>query len=386
MLQIGIISKIMKSVESIFLDYESKTDPFSEAEISDRLRQLAEQQPKINEEFAFRAESLAFLFAKNAGINNYYGPYFRCKHDDGSVFENPSISVLTPEVLEYWQDRCKYAQHPALRLRYSDLVWDLTKSVTGSGADVKFAQEAVDQTIALCSRAIPFKFPAVEGKIALARGLNIAMQISDIQRITALINKIIDFESLYAVDQQLGTWGFSYDLLVDDKKVSKLLSTEQTNLIIERLKERFVRLKSASNNIFGLHQAAERLADYYLNKHIPRQPQQIEEVLSVYGEEVLVAAKKVSPMVAEAWLREALHIFQRFGLGKSFKQKILRAIQELPPEDLHIVEAKTTISAAEYQKYAEEFVKGSLSSALETMAISFLPQKRASCAHRSGAV
>ena len=154
----------MKSVESIFLEYESKTDPFSEAEISDRLRQLAEQQPKINEEFVFRAESLAFLFAKNAGINNYYGPYFKCKHDDGSVFENPSISDLTPEILEYWQDRCKHAQHPALRLRYSDLVWDLTKSVTGSGADVKFAQEAVDQTIALCSRAIPFKFPAVEGK------------------------------------------------------------------------------------------------------------------------------------------------------------------------------------------------------------------------------
>ncbi len=149
----------MDCVTLIIEEYESKQDPFNEAEISDRLRQLAEKQPEIKEENAFRGESLAFHFSENAGVDSYYGPFFRSQREDGFIYESPSISEVNEDILKYWQGRSQQVQHPLLRLRYSDLVWDLTKLAIGSRADIKFAREAVDQTIALCSRSTPFKFP-----------------------------------------------------------------------------------------------------------------------------------------------------------------------------------------------------------------------------------
>ena len=68
--------------------------------------------------------------------------------------------------------------------------------------------------------------------------------------------------------------------------------------------------------------------------------------------------KKYHRCFGDFWLREALPVWERFGLGQSTQtENFEKTMQELPPEDLHMVEAKTTISAAEYQKFAEEFVK-----------------------------
>lgn len=364
----------MDDLSELLKKYELQQEPFNAAEISDQLRYLAEKNPSLREESAFQAESLAFNFAEGAGETSYYGPFFRGCLEDGTLIENPSISSVNEDILEYWRKRSQQAQHPFFRLRYADLVWDLTKLAIATKPEVKFAREVVDQTIALCERAKPFKYPSVEGKFKLSRALNVALQVSDIDCINRVIDEIIKFEDLYAEDEKLGSWGFSYDLLIADKKVFKFLAADIIQHIIEKLEKRFDRLKDLKIDVYASNHAVERICDYYINRHVPQDRNQVKKFISIYTERVLQSAKHVHAMVAESWLRELLKIYHKFGLDKTYQTRVLRAIQELPPANLHAIEASTKIPAHQYNKYVETFLGSSLTDALRKIGSSFFPR------------
>jgi hypothetical protein len=79
------------------------------------------------------SELLAFAFNENHsnqydGWGTYYGPMMSFPVANGARHESPSLSEVTPAVIDYWTRRSREAGHPCLRVRYADLVWDLNSS------------------------------------------------------------------------------------------------------------------------------------------------------------------------------------------------------------------------------------------------------------------
>jgi len=126
---------------------DAQEEATSEAATSDRLRQFRSDLEKqgLDESLILQAESMAFGFAENypdetTGWGTYYGPMMVMKDEKGQWKEAPSIQLVTPEMIEYWARRSEEAKNPLFRARYADLVWDFSKKITGTSADVKYAQ------------------------------------------------------------------------------------------------------------------------------------------------------------------------------------------------------------------------------------------------------
>jgi hypothetical protein len=95
-----------------------------------------------------------------------YGPLTTQEREDGTSAHNPDRSQLTPEMIQIWEQRARKSQHPYLRHRYAEQVWDLKKLVTGERAAVEFAHLAIDGLIArqcFVNPALASSGPSLDG-------------------------------------------------------------------------------------------------------------------------------------------------------------------------------------------------------------------------------
>ena len=80
-----------------------------------------------------RYESLAFNFSENSSDrhwNLYYGPQFTfIKNDTKEELCIPSLNDITPEIIEYWENRAQVVKNPLLKMRYTGLVFVFKKKL-----------------------------------------------------------------------------------------------------------------------------------------------------------------------------------------------------------------------------------------------------------------
>lgn len=353
--------------------------PLSEAAVSDSIRQLGEKSGKTkdNRALTFRAEAMAFAFTpdypnERTGWGTYYGPMLVFGNERGEITESPSIQMVTPEMLEYWEKRSATAKHPVLSCRYADLVWDFSKRIAGHGPSIAMAHFVIEASIEIARSDLAEH--QVETVRKLERALSLALSISDSSRMEQVRDEMILYEEKISEDDKPGWWGFSYDNLIDNKKVR--LTKDQEKRIIVDLEERLARLCKSDGTTEANHHAAEqaavRLAKYY--RKTSRQ-EDVRRVLLLWGGAVEAAASSAAAMVGSSWLKQVYDTYYANGM-KSDADRLDDLIRELGQKavgEMQTISTEISIPSDRLEQFTDEITAGPLHDALTRIAWQFLP-------------
>jgi len=270
------MKNLIDLVEDTLERYDKLKEPFHEIKICDDLREIKKTDLESNEdeEFVYRAEYLAFSIVGNYADSDtkwtdYYGPTMTGYDKDGNFYESPSRELINHKILNYWAERTIRVKNPYLKLRYSDLVWDLTKFITNNNPDIQYANIAINSIIEIINNNL-YVLDSQDTLLKLNRALNLAIRINNQDKISQLIIIIIDFEdkiSIHENELKAGLWGFSFDYLIENPKV--VLTSKQENKIIQDLEQRLNRLSDRSNDVLSPYTCQSisiRLAKYYRKK------------------------------------------------------------------------------------------------------------------------
>ncbi len=362
-----------KEIREFLNQLESLSGQVSEHEISERIKNFVKERFEQNPPNILLWEQMAFDFTENypeskSGWGIYFGPMFVLPNKEEKVVEYPSIHKITSEIISYWEKRAKESNHPIFKARYSNLVWDFSEKIKGEKPHYSIAQIFVDSAIEIAEKDL-HKYPTDVIK-KLERGLSLALTINDKERINELKDTIIRYEEKIAEDDKPGLWGFSYRLLVKNRRIQ--LTQKEEEKIITDLEDRFERLLKG-NNHFAAKEAALLLIDYYKNIESSK----VKNILLKLGSVIQKSADQVSSLVGSAWLEELYHLYLQFGLKKE-ANKILIKIKEVYkniPSEMKKIEAKVEIPKDEIDKFINNLIEGDLKTALQKVAIYYIPEK-----------
>lgn len=366
-------------IKSVLYQFENEKEPFYEHNISDAIRKLRDKDDKSEPTMEWLAEYMAFDFFEDSSEQGsvwgtYFGPMMSFKNEDGTVSEFPSISRVTPEMLDYWADRAKEAKNPILKARYAALVWDFSREVTNKSADIGMAHVCIDSIIEM-AKSLCHKYECdVIKKMKYA--VKLAISINDKTRLNQLRDTIIDFEDRVADDTKRGLWGFSFDTLLMNKKVQ--LDDCQKAKIVNTNEERLESVSDFDNKEsfepFAAESVATRLAQYYRSQN---QLDDVKRVLLKYGSAFVKASEEASGFLAIAWLQRVESVYRDFGL-KNEAAQMLNVIQQRGPDaekDMKQITVETKISHEEMENYVEAMVDGDINVAMSKIAFHYIPKR-----------
>jgi len=361
------IRKFLQQLESI-------SKPLSEHEISDKIKQFIKEKFSQNPPEILLWEQIAFDFTENypsnrSGWGTYFGPRAVFQDKERKIVEYPSIHKVTTVTISYWEKRARESNHPVFKARYANIVWDFTEKINKERPHYSIAQIYADSVIEIAEKDLHKYNVDVIKK--LERALSLVLSINDKDRINKLTDTIINYEEKIAEDDKPGLWGFSYELLIKNKKIQ--LDKRDEQKIINGLEDRFERLLKTYDH-FATKRAAILLADYYSRSG---NKEKVGSVLLELGKLIQKNAEKASALVGSAWLEELYHLYLQYGL-KNEANKILSEIKELGKKsksELKKIEASTKIPKDELQNYVDWLTDGDLRTVLKKIAVNYIPKK-----------
>lgn len=364
--------RINEEIREFLHRLESISETISEVEIFEEVKKIIEEKFKQNPPEALLWELMAFAFTENypddkSGWDTYFGPLFAMTNKNREMVEYPRLQDITLEILSYWDKRARESKHPILRQRYSNLVWDFSEKIIQQKPHYSIAQIFIDSIIEIAEKDLyKYEVKVIE---KLKRALSLALTINDKERIEKLKNTIINYEEKIAEDDKPGLWGFSYELLIKNKKIQ--LNQEEQR-IIKNLEERLERLLNGSNH-WAAQRAALLLADYYKGEN----PSRTKDILIAYGDMVQKVAEQASSLVSVSWLEDLYHIYSQYGL-KNEPSKLLIKIKEIfknIPSEMKQIEVPIEIPKDELEKFINDVIDGDIKTVLQKIAIYYLPKK-----------
>ncbi|MCK9436712.1 MAG: DUF4209 domain-containing protein [Proteiniphilum sp.] len=347
----------------------------SEHEIASEFRKLLPE--KGNEiSMELRAESMAFDFMENytnkdTGWGTYFGPMIVWNNGDGTSTESPSIRLVTPEMMEYWTRRLNQTTNPILKARYSGLVWDFSKPVLNSNPDFKIGIEYVKSLIATVeSRNYRYETDLIT-KIKRATQVAISLNATDLIEKAKIAT--IELENEIAENDKPGLWGFSFDILVGNKKVN--LTAEEEEKIIKTLELRFEELSNEPKlNPWNAEAAAERIAEYYRKKG---DEQKVKEIILQLGKAYEANEKTGNAMQVSSWLQHLHKIYATYGLNDEANAVLIR-LRELGPkinEELQPISSSFEIPKDKLDAFINFMVDGEPKLIFHKIIQNFIPKK-----------
>src|ERR1035437_7896358 len=190
-------------IQTILATYDSPDlKGFDEYNISTELRKIV---PQNNEEISpeLLSEIMAFSFVedyqnKETGWGTYFGPMTVWSNGDGTATETPSIKLITPIMLDYWEQRAKESKNPIMVARYAGLVYDFSNRIKGTNPPAEISKIYIN---ALVTQAIgEYQNHAVHIYKKLERALSISISLNDKQLIEQCKKAIIDYENKHSDD------------------------------------------------------------------------------------------------------------------------------------------------------------------------------------------
>lgn len=374
--------QLQTAVRDVFAKFDSSNETFFEVAIADALRPLPTEIPASDQadRDIWWAESAAMRFYRRpdreASVwGTTYGPMMSATKEDGTPFYSPDIAEANADTIEYWKGRSAEAKHPILRARYSDLVWDFSRTVANQKPDVLFAKKAVDAYIE--AARLSYKF-VVQPIHYLERALDLAIIIGDEARTQAVVDAMFELHGRIATPELAGSWPFLFDNLLDNKKIE--LTEKQQKQIIWSLEETLS--KSTDRNVpkgfnpWGAQAAAERLAGIYRKSGAN---DEVARVIRAYGMAFEKLAEEASPALALGWLQPVYEAYRNAGM-KDDAQRVQVAAEKKGKrahEDMKQLSASVQISAAEMDQYLAAMTAGSLDLAYKRIAVRFITKATA---------
>ena len=359
--------------------YESKDSKgFDEHVVGSVLRKL---RPDEGEEIELPllAELMAFDFCENynheeTGWGTYFGPMMVWNNGDGTSTESPSIKKVTPEMLDYWENRASLKINPILIARYSGLVWDFKEKITGERPNIELGKEYVRSILQIAQGK--FSKQAFDTFTKLERALKLSIGFNDPELIKLCKETIISFEKDNAIDDKPGLWGYSFDLLIANKKV--VLEDEEERNIIDDLEDRLSELTDGSEekkiDPWAAERAAERLAIYYRKK---QKPDDVQRVIFKIGEAYEAIISDGSAMQIAGWYDHLYQLYKSYGF-RNEADNYLKKIREIGPkttEELGTISHSFEIPREKIEGFVTGITEGEIKDVLTRIAIHFIPQK-----------
>jgi hypothetical protein len=302
----------------------------------------------------------------------YFAPKMSATRQDGTEVHSPDIKEIDDPIITYWATRSGGAHHPIMRARYADLVWDLSRIVTGNRAEIAHARHAIDAYIGVIDEKIYFN--EVQAEDFVNRAINLAIRINDKSRIGKAKKAIFDLYPLVSDIEPRGLWWLLFDNLYDLKKANLTAAEQQT--IVDEL-ERRLRLTSDQANKqsfdpFAAQGAAERLERHY--RRIG-QLAEVHRVIRAYGQAFENAAKEANPLLAVAWLQPVVEKYHDVGLREDAARlhQILETRGPQAQASMQRVEVPAQFTMEDMEKYAEALIAGDRRQALGQIGGRFMP-------------
>jgi hypothetical protein len=286
--------------------------------------------------------------------------------DDGTAQCFPDISQIDAAVISYLERRMNESSHPALKARYADFLWDITKAATGEKPSIKTARQAIDSYVE-CGRRFPNSHRTAE---RLSRALELARSVRDETRTGEVVDTMLGVLSASAFPGSQVIWLF--DVFEQQKGVT--LSREQQDKLVIALEDELKRICGAENPVgFVAKEPALRLARHYDRSE---QPDETKRVIRAYGQALAEFAMRADGLVAMAWLQDAYDTYIQYGM-KEEAEGLQVAGKEKGREaegQMAHYSISRDIPEEEVEKVFEDLTEGGLESSFARISINFLPR------------
>ena len=222
---------------------------------------------------------------------------------EGDRAEFPNLALLTSENVDQWAELAAVVNHPRLKARFADAVWELGKRLGNTRKDrYNFGRMAAESYLELAARADSHPIELIN---AVARAVQIAMQL----RATDLVSRGYEFLMQYSDSVELthiGLWCAPFDRLLPLNG----LSAAQRDRILDFHTSRF-EATVVGGDIFRLTIIGPAFAKYFYDR---QQYQRAKEITFAYGESVLKSSDDLDASIAAHHIEGVLEAYRSFGL------------------------------------------------------------------------
>jgi Domain of unknown function (DUF4209) len=367
-------------VQQILTDFESRTEPHNEVQISDALRLASNAHQDMSEaDFkGYHAEWAAFLFLGHAKEEDsvwgtYFVPMATIPRTDGTEFRSPDIANFDADVVNHWEHRARSVHDPVMQARYADLVWDLKRVIAPERQRPhEFAKIAIAAYLDATNKRLYTM--DIEAVWWLKRALSLSLSLGNEEMTRTVVESILKFRDKVAEPQRAGVWIFPFDALYGKKG---LLTPEQEAKIVADLETMLARTSSSKPDEFdphGAQAAAERLAQHYKRQN---DRPNVQRVIKIYGETFERLSKDAAPMLAMAWLQPVLERYEQEGLkDEAERLQLLHAEKgKNIKDDLKEISTTVEIKKEDIDRQVEEIIgSGNLRTSLKNVAVTFIPR------------
>ncbi len=328
-------------------------------------------------------ELLAFSFVARTRHQpdewgTFYTYQFAGKNENNEAIFIPDIRAVTPEIISYWEQRAATVTNPLLKTRYTGLVLDLKKRITGSDPDFKTIKqaniEALIEVVAgdFCKyqlTTLDYAYHALK----LANGFKNEDLKQRVVKAFYETHKRID-----AKDSSAGLWGQIVKALIKYRKAFAAYEGDILKENIDRL-NRLEALALAEGNQTDSHahimeQEVDLLCEYY---HSIGEDEKIEGLL----DRLLIAMKLPIPVRGGMWgqimLERVQKKYRKYGLDRKANRLYVditnlgsATIKEMKPTEISFQVKRKMID-----KLLEESLKGSKEEVLLRYIIHYIPIK-----------
>ena len=347
---------------------------FDEHTVETALRSLSTEENIQETNPELFAEIMAFRFYENSTKNDwgtYFGPSIVWANEDGTVIESPSLSLVTKDIIKYWEKRGAESTNPILSARYLGLVWDFHLKICNAKPPHTIGIAYIHSLLKIANEDYHKREVDVIEK--LKRALTLSISFNNPKLIKDCKLSIINYNKRHSVDSKPGLWARAYDLLIDNKKIL-LTSDEEKDLILE-LENKLARMLGEQKvDVWGADIAVERLASYYKKTN---QQNQLYRVLSIIREAYAKTTNDKTAMQISAGLEHLYKLFTKFNF-KEDAEKILIELRTLGPkvvEELKTISVSHDLSKEEIEKYLNQMTSGTLEKVLYRIVAEFIPSK-----------
>ena len=380
-LTVGFV-RVPDWAKKVLSSFENRAEPYMEVAIADALRAARNGQGDLDDEDwkGFIAESSAFLFIESRNKESVWGTYIApmmsAKRKDGTDFFSPEIKDLDADSVAHWEERTRICPNLVMRARYSDLVWDLKRAITGQRANADYARIAIDSYLkAADEKLYPMEIVGIQW---LGRALDLSLSINDADHTRRVVEFMFEFYERVAQPQFAGTWLFLFDKLYGQK----FISADQASRIIANLEAMLAKTSDTTVSENGAYQgldpwgaeaAAERLAQHY---HRRNDRPNVERVIKAYGSAFEILSRQANPMMAMAWLQPVIERYEQEGLKVEAEQLQLMSAEKGKNinSDLKQYSAKVEIKTEEIENFIQQLIgQDDLNAAFSRIAVRFVP-------------
>lgn len=354
----------------IISELDQSDEKITESSIATKINEVT-QEDLSSESIA---ERVAFGLCEDyqhtqSGWGTYFGPMMVWVGDDGEVYESPSISSVTEEIVEHWISRSQITVNPILKARYCGLIWDLSHAAIGKKPDHTVAVDYVNALLEITDKDL-CKHPTETIK-KITRAYKVASGLNNNILINRCIESAISLEDRIAEDNKAGLWGFCFDLFVLSK--SKYLAEVQQQKLVGELESRLLRI-SKDQSPWVCESAGIRLASYYRSKG---KNEEVTRVIEIVGKIFEDACDGLAPIQASSWLQHVHDIYISFNM-KDDAERITKKITEVGPDvvdSMQELSHSIEIPNEQLDAYLDSMTNGGLEVTLRRIAAQFIPKK-----------